>query len=122
MPLPQDALENVSERHWQFWLDVGGTFTDCLARTPDGQLLRRKVLSSAVTKGRAMRVATDTLIDPARNEPDGFWAGYALKLLDDAGRVVSQSPVGLSIDGRLWFGSPLDSAWKGLQYELVSPE
>ncbi len=36
---------------WEFWIDVGGTFTDCLARAPDGRVLTRKVLSSGVTKG-----------------------------------------------------------------------
>lgn len=28
---------------WQFWIDVGGTFTDCIARRPDGTLLRHKL-------------------------------------------------------------------------------
>ncbi len=36
---------------WEFWIDVGGTFTDCLARAPDGRVLTRKVLSSGVNKG-----------------------------------------------------------------------
>ncbi|OIK28731.1 hydantoinase B/oxoprolinase family protein [Streptomyces malaysiense] len=30
---------------WQFWVDRGGTFTDIVARRPDGRLLTRKVLS-----------------------------------------------------------------------------
>ena len=30
---------------WNFWIDRGGTFTDVVARTPDGSLLARKVLS-----------------------------------------------------------------------------
>ena len=30
---------------WQFWIDRGGTFTDIVARTPDGKLIPRKVLS-----------------------------------------------------------------------------
>ncbi len=30
---------------WQFWVDRGGTFTDIVARRPDGALLTRKVLS-----------------------------------------------------------------------------
>ena len=30
---------------WQFWVDRGGTFTDLVARTPDGQLLTHKLLS-----------------------------------------------------------------------------
>jgi 5-oxoprolinase (ATP-hydrolysing) len=31
---------------WNFWIDVGGTFTDCIARRPDGTLVRHKLLSS----------------------------------------------------------------------------
>ncbi|MDG1891721.1 MAG: hydantoinase B/oxoprolinase family protein [Verrucomicrobiota bacterium] len=31
---------------WQIWVDTGGTFTDCLARNPQGSLRRAKVLSS----------------------------------------------------------------------------
>ncbi len=31
---------------WSFWVDVGGTFTDCIARTPDGSLRRAKLLST----------------------------------------------------------------------------
>ena len=30
---------------WDFWIDRGGTFTDIVARRPDGQLLTRKLLS-----------------------------------------------------------------------------
>ncbi|MFM6854688.1 MAG: hydantoinase/oxoprolinase family protein, partial [Sphingopyxis sp.] len=30
---------------WQFWIDRGGTFTDVVARRPDGQLLSAKILS-----------------------------------------------------------------------------
>jgi 5-oxoprolinase (ATP-hydrolysing) len=30
---------------WQFWIDRGGTFTDCIGRAPDGELSSTKVLS-----------------------------------------------------------------------------
>ncbi len=30
---------------WQFWIDRGGTFTDIVARAPDGALVTRKLLS-----------------------------------------------------------------------------
>ena len=30
---------------WQFWIDRGGTFTDVVARRPDGVLITRKLLS-----------------------------------------------------------------------------
>ncbi|WP_419811754.1 hydantoinase B/oxoprolinase family protein [Bacterioplanoides sp.] len=37
----------ADNRHslWQFWVDRGGTFTDIVARRPDGELLSRKLLS-----------------------------------------------------------------------------
>ncbi len=31
---------------WQFWIDVGGTFTDCFGISPLGETIRRKILSS----------------------------------------------------------------------------
>ncbi|MGR9101134.1 MAG: hydantoinase/oxoprolinase N-terminal domain-containing protein, partial [Gammaproteobacteria bacterium] len=30
---------------WQFWIDRGGTFTDIVARSPDGRLVAHKLLS-----------------------------------------------------------------------------
>ena len=30
---------------WQFFIDRGGTFTDIVARAPDGRLVTRKLLS-----------------------------------------------------------------------------
>jgi 5-oxoprolinase (ATP-hydrolysing) len=34
-----------SAAHWQFWIDRGGTFTDVVARAPDGSLQSAKLLS-----------------------------------------------------------------------------
>ena len=36
----------MSGSRWQFWIDRGGTFTDCLAIAPDGRIRTAKVLSS----------------------------------------------------------------------------
>ncbi|AMM18721.1 5-oxoprolinase (plasmid) [Burkholderia sp. PAMC 28687] len=33
------------DRRWQFWVDRGGTFTDIVARRPDGRIVTHKVLS-----------------------------------------------------------------------------
>lgn len=33
------------DNRWQFWIDRGGTFTDIVARHPDGRLLTHKLLS-----------------------------------------------------------------------------
>ena len=32
-------------RGWQFWIDRGGTFTDIVARRPDGAIATLKLLS-----------------------------------------------------------------------------
>ncbi len=34
-----------SDKRWQFWVDRGGTFTDVVARKPNGQLITCKLLS-----------------------------------------------------------------------------
>src|SRR3954465_6117471 len=36
---------NAPNTGWQFWIDRGGTFTDIVARRPDGVLTIRKLLS-----------------------------------------------------------------------------
>jgi 5-oxoprolinase (ATP-hydrolysing) len=36
---------NSTPPRWRFWIDRGGTFTDIVARHPDGRLLTRKLLS-----------------------------------------------------------------------------
>src|SRR5690242_10580555 len=38
-----DGVEQA--RGWQFWIDRGGTFTDVVARRPDGALVTHKLLS-----------------------------------------------------------------------------
>ena len=35
----------MSKPQWEFWIDRGGTFTDIVARAPDGQRLTHKLLS-----------------------------------------------------------------------------
>jgi 5-oxoprolinase (ATP-hydrolysing) len=40
-----DKTQQQEASGWQFWVDRGGTFTDLVARTPDGQLLTHKLLS-----------------------------------------------------------------------------
>ena len=38
--------EEERENWWCFWIDRGGTFTDCIGRAPDGRLHTHKLLSS----------------------------------------------------------------------------
>lgn len=40
-----DPANERRQPKWQFWIDRGGTFTDVVARAPDGRILTRKILS-----------------------------------------------------------------------------
>ena len=109
--------------NWQFWIDVGGTFTDCIARRPDGQLVRLKVLSSGVTKGR-VSVNSDShqLVDSARKgDPPEFWNGYRICFFDARGEACGESTI-TDFDastGRLtWLDSPVCRPEPGQPYEL----
>src|SRR6187402_1569536 len=85
----------MGEARWEFWIDVGGTFTDCLARTPDGSLRRHKLLSSGVTKGRVGSGSSSRLIvDTARyDDPDDFWTGWRLAIVNSAGDEIDHATV-----------------------------
>ncbi|HKU70011.1 MAG TPA: hydantoinase/oxoprolinase family protein, partial [Burkholderiales bacterium] len=39
------SAPSSSDSRWQFWIDRGGTFTDIVARRPDGALVTHKLLS-----------------------------------------------------------------------------
>src|ERR1700726_1826028 len=42
---------------WQFWIDRGGTFTDIVARAPDGRLSTHKLLSENPVRYRDAAIA-----------------------------------------------------------------
>ena len=47
---------------WQFFIDRGGTFTDIVARAPDGRLLTRKLLSENPESPTRMRPSPESPI------------------------------------------------------------
>lgn len=105
---------------WEFWIDAGGTFTDCLARRPDdGTILTHKLLSTGRYPGTA-GVGSDaaTLLDPAARggDPPGFYAGWTLTVGGVSRRVANSAP------GRLELAKPLPlTPPAGTRYELGSP-
>ena len=85
----------VPMKPWEFWIDVGGTFTDCIARSPDDRLLECKVLSSGVTKRQVGEVLGPVRFRQAGpcNDRRGFWNGYELRFLDRHGQPFFASRV-----------------------------
>jgi 5-oxoprolinase (ATP-hydrolysing) len=67
---------------WQFWIDVGGTFTDCLAVDPSGRIRTSKLLSSGRLRARGFRTESANRIRIAdfTDAPDDFFAGWTLSL------------------------------------------
>ncbi len=112
---------------WQFWIDVGGTFTDCLVRRPDGAILRYKLLSSGVTKGSIGECFSRLeILDPRRqSDPADFYSGYQFRLLDDNGACGFETTVD-SFDapaGRLRLRNELpENLQPGQPYELTTDE
>ncbi|MEX2185285.1 MAG: hydantoinase/oxoprolinase family protein, partial [Pirellulales bacterium] len=115
----------MADALWEFWIDVGGTFTDTLARAPDGRTRRLKLLSSGVTKGRVTAGSThDAIVDASRrDDPPNFWAGWQAALVDEDGTTVDTSEVVAfdRIEGRLRLRGLTNSPSPGVSYELRSP-
>lgn len=69
--------------NWQIWIDTGGTFTDCLAVDPNGELHTAKVLSSGALRGIIQKKIDDTHFRIAEkwSAPDDFICGFSFSLL-----------------------------------------
>ena len=112
---------------WEFWIDVGGTFTDALGRGPDGELRTGKVLSSGITKGRIDDLPDrQSFEDPLRRfDPDDFWTGAQCTIFDDAGAILATQQV-THFDppsSRLRFRNELPPSIRpGQRYELKTAE
>jgi len=112
----------VNRAVWRIWIDTGGTFTDCLAIDPQGNLHRAKVLSTSAVRGRIAGPAGDGAVHLATtwDLPPGFFRGFAFRLLGsetEPRNVVDSDPTVLRLDGPLPAG---DLA--GAAFELRSPE
>ena len=74
---------------WQFWIDVGGTFTDCIGIDPDGNKHFAKVLSSGHVHGSLVRQNSDWFSHELRSYAKNFWAGSTINF-----RSEPESPSG----------------------------
>lgn len=132
-----DALEIVYEmndsktekigKKWEFWIDVGGTFTDCIARSPENEFIPFKTLSSGITKGRIQQISSlTTIVDPSRcNDPIDFWQEYQIEFLNEEGESIHSAQVTTfnNTSGTLTFEPPLPASIKeSAGYELSSGE
>ena len=86
-------MATIPNPSWQIWIDTGGTFTDCIAITPDGITKRLKVLSSSVLRGTLLKHIDDKTIQveiPWSVERDVF-GGFEFHIVGESvhRRIVS---------------------------------
>ena len=110
---------------WKFWIDVGGTFTDCLAESPEGVTHETKTLSS----GR-IKLAIDRWVGPnvvplgSASKRDHFFDGVLANVLDRNGVTISDVVVTEAIGNQLTLDRSLstDQQSAATQIELAPGE
>jgi 5-oxoprolinase (ATP-hydrolysing) len=80
-------------RHWDIWVDTGGTFTDILAREPaasGAKFHRTKVLSNSALRGtvRSFIDARTLYIDQTWHAPDDFIRGFSFRVMGQSHQAV----------------------------------
>jgi 5-oxoprolinase (ATP-hydrolysing) len=111
-----------------FAIDVGGTFTDVVARRPDGTLVTHKLLSTGAARGTAGPGSrSDLIVDPTRaGEPVSLWEGYDVHLLDARSSASATTvPRVTRFDtesGALHLDPPIEAIRSGVAYELKGGE
>jgi 5-oxoprolinase (ATP-hydrolysing) len=106
-------------------IDTGGTFTDCIGRSPDGKIIHRKVLSNGCIRGEIEEwiSGTEFLIREAWDVPAGFIRGFKLSLThfpEETYLVTGYDPSAK----RMQTDHPLPSVHKGkrLTFEVFTGE
>ncbi|MDQ8183248.1 hydantoinase B/oxoprolinase family protein [Pelagicoccus sp. SDUM812005] len=107
---------------WKFWIDTGGTFTDCIALSPEGEELRVKTLSSSALRGRVLEVCGERKIrvDLAYPVCRDFYRGYGFEVLGTEQRAKA---LGWDAEsGELVLDAEIGGIEVGQLCELQSPE
>jgi len=74
---------------WEFWIDTGGTFTDCLGRDPKGRWHRSKVLSNSSLRASIRESGTRWVtVEMAESYPEDFFVNYQL-FLPESGKYFN---------------------------------
>lgn len=111
--------------HWQIWVDTGGTFTDCLALAPDGNLHRSKVLSNSTLRGSILQVRENKTITVRATwltgAPD-LLAGYSFRLLQQPHPPFTVVRTD-SVRGSLSLSElPENMVWENADFEITAHE
>lgn len=75
----------MSNSFWNIWIDTGGTFTDCIARNPDGETRYIKVLSNSSLRGTINKFISPKKIhiNHSWQAPDNFVKSLGFRIFGD---------------------------------------
>ncbi len=109
---------------WQFWIDVGGTFTDCVGLSPTGQVFEWKALSSGAVKGTVeSQPDPGSIVDPHRiGDHPHFWSDWTIEFSDGTAKRHSLQVLDSTPAGQLRLSESVSESLVGVNYELRSAE
>ncbi len=116
------SIENNSNS-WKIWIDTGGTFTDCLALSPDGKQYTTKVLSSSRLRAKIIKQLAANTFKIAHTweiQDSQLLEGYGFQLLQsehEEAQVTNFNPQ----ENILEISQNITAAI-GQNFELQSPE
>ncbi|MDP7034969.1 MAG: hydantoinase B/oxoprolinase family protein [Planctomycetota bacterium] len=114
----------MSGGEWEFWIDVGGTFTDCLGISPQGEVRTCKILSSGRLQGVAgTGSGFNRLVDSSRNEdsPD-FYRSAQVRIFGEGGKKTDPVRVVGFDSGIFELSEELPGLLTGARFEIVWEE
>ena len=74
-------MDTDSAAPWRFWIDVGGTFTDCIACAPSGEITTHKLLSTGRYPATVSADAAATFAESRflQTAPADYFVGYKFR-------------------------------------------
>ncbi|MCC5788400.1 MAG: hydantoinase B/oxoprolinase family protein [Opitutales bacterium] len=107
---------------WQIWIDTGGTFTDCLGLSPDGESREVKILSNSALRGELSRQEGQWHLALPVALPDDFAVGWKARLLGDSTETILRGFRKISSDTYLVKGQDEEAWADGGAMEIICPE
>ncbi|MEL6594252.1 MAG: hydantoinase/oxoprolinase N-terminal domain-containing protein, partial [Bacteroidota bacterium] len=108
-------------KQWRFFVDTGGTFTDCIAYDPEDVVHRVKVLSSSALRATLVAPSENAwLIRTNWSHQAAIFAGFQLRVLGEEGswEVLELDPV----RNLLRLNRPLPESFAGKDFEISAGE
>lgn len=107
---------------WKIWVDTGGTFTDCIAYSPNQKIKRLKVLSHGVLKGEVAQQLSSTSFLTALSWPTtrDIYSGFTIQFFDSKGTRAKVERV--DIQNQIVYLTNPVAEIRGSSFELSSEE